>query len=149
MYEVVGGMCDREGVREKNGEEGQTQQNDWESERAKDKGAFGCWVVRMIPAGEGIESPGWTFKQDSCDPLMSDSHTNTHILFNVRKHAFTITPSQCHILQTLTARSRTREEVFVIIRLISRTILVHRSWFAPLGLKTQKQKNMSERFLCH
>lgn len=54
----------------------------------------------MIPAGEGIESPGWTFKQDSCDPVMSDSHTNTHTYTHVLMLANML--SQSHLVSHTT-----------------------------------------------
>lgn len=58
--------CETEGLRERK-----------QSEREQEmKRGIRRRVVRIIPAGEGIGSPGWTLKQGSCDLLMSDSHSH-------------------------------------------------------------------------
>lgn len=88
MYEV-GGMWDRGAERER-------EQSETEQEM---KRGIRRWVVRIIPAGEGIGSPGWTFKQGSCDLVMSDSHSHvTNMLkWHVHKHITYQTHSQSRI----------------------------------------------------
>lgn len=102
------------------------------------KGGSGVQLWELYQLVRGLKVQAGLLNKTAVTP--NEWFTQTRTRFLMRTNMLSQS-HQCHILQTLTARSRTREEVFVIIRLISRTLLVHRPWFAPLCLKMQKKKN--------